>query len=114
MPTITISLKEIAELSMKGRIAAAVHCVVSAERRVVVEVSPDGVGYMEGSNIPIDPAHGAGEDSVFLDTESGRIWWGSMTTLRLLESEHSPLESGTIIKDAANAAYQRALLHKAG
>ena len=124
MATITISIKEIAELSMKGRIAArnsaefgqtaaGAHCAISAERRVVVEVSPAGVGYMEGSNIPIYPARGAGDGNVFLDPESGMIWWGSMTTLRLLESEHSPLESGTIIKDAANAAYQRALLHKA-
>ena len=124
MSTITISIKEIAELSMKGRIAArssaefgqtavGSHCVVSAERRVVVEVSPAGVGYVEGSNITIYPARGAGDGSVFLDPESGRGWWGSMTTLRLLDSEHAPLKGKTLIIDRANLEYQRALLHKA-
>ena len=125
MNTTTISIKELSALSKEGRIAArssaefgqtaaGAHCVVSAERRVVVEVSPAGVGYVEGSNITIYPARGAGDGRVFLDPETGLVWWGSMTTLRLLDSEHDPLESGTVIKDAANAAYQRALLHKAG
>ena len=124
MTTITISIKELSALSKEGRIAArssaefgqtaaGAHCVVSAERRVVVEVSPTGVGYVEGSNITIYPARGAGEGSVFLDPDSGRVWWGSMTTLRLLDSSEDPLESGTVIIDRANAAYQRALLHGA-
>ena len=125
MTTITISIKEIAELSMKGLIAvrhsaeygqtaAGAHCAISAERRVVIEVSPTGVGYVEGSNITIYPARGAGEGSVFLDPESGRIWWGSMTTLRLLASEHDPLKGKTLIMDRANLEYQRALLRNAG
>ena len=122
MPTITT--KEIAALSEAGRIAArsaaefgqtaaGAHCAISAERRVIVHVSHTGVGYVEGSNITIYPARGAGDGKVFLDPESGLVWWGAMTTLRILSSSGSSLESGTIIKDAANAAYQRALMHKA-
>lgn len=125
MTTITISIKEIAELSMKGRIAArslaefgqtevGSHCVVSAERRVVVHVSLIGVGYVNDSHITIYPAREAGEGRVFLDPESGRIWWGSMTTLRLLASEHDPLKGKTLIMDRANLEYQRALLRNAG
>ena len=125
MTTITISIKELSALSKEGRIAvrhsaeygqtaAGAHCAISAERRVVIEVSPTGVGYEEGSALTIYSAREAGEGRVFLAPETGLVWWGSMTTLRLLESEHAPLESGTVIKDAANAAYQRALLRNAG
>ena len=125
MTAITISIQELVALSKEGRIAVrhsaeygqtevGSHCAVSAERRIVIEVSPTGVGYVEDSPITIYPAREAGDGNVFLNPESGMIWWGSMTTLRLLESEHSPLESGTVIIDRANAAYQRALLHKAG
>ena len=124
MTTITISIKELSALSKEGRIAVrhsaeygqtavGAHCVVSAERRVVVEVSPTGVGYVENTNIPIYPARGAGDGNVFLHPESGMIWWGSMTTLRLLDSEHAPLKGKTLIIDHANLEYQRALLHKA-
>ena len=124
MTTITISIKELSALSKEGRIAVrhsaefgqtevGAHCAIGAERRVVVEVSPTGVGYIEDSPITIYPVRGAGEGSVFLDSETGRIWWGSMTTLRLLESEHAPLEGKTLIIDRANLEYQRALLHKA-
>lgn len=124
MTTITISIKELSALSKEGRIAVrhsaeygqtevGAHCAISAERRVVIDVSPTGVGYVEGSPITIYPARGAGDGNVFLNPESGMIWWGAMTTLRILSSSEDPLEGGTIIKDAANAAYQRALLHKA-
>lgn len=125
MSAITISIKELSDLSKEGRIAArssaeygqtaaGSHCVVSAERRVVVEVSPTGVGYVEGTNITIYPARGAGDGRVFLDPDSGRIWWGSMTTLRILSSSEDPLKGKTLIIDRANLEYQRALLHKAG
>lgn len=125
MTTITISIKEIAELSMKGLIAARssaefaqtaalLGCVVSAERRVVVHVSPTGVGYVKDSNITIYPAREAGEGRVFLDPETGRVWWGGMTTLRILKSEHDPLKGKTLIMDRANLEYQRALLRNAG
>ena len=125
MTTITISIKELSALSKEGRIAvrhsaeygqtaAGAHCAISAERRVVIEVSPTGVGYVEDSNITIYPAREAGEGRVFLDPESGMIWWGSMITLRLLASEHDPLEGKTLIMDRANLEYQRALLRNAG
>ena len=124
MTTITISIKELSALSKEGRIAVrhsaeygqtavGAHCVVSAERRVVVEVSPTGVGHVEGSNITIYPARGAGDGNVFLDPESGRVWWGSMATLRILSSSGDPLKGKTLIIDRANLEYQRALLHKA-
>ena len=119
MSTSTITIQELSDLSKEGRIAVrhsaefgqteiGAHCAISAERRVVIEVSPTGVGYEEGSLLTIYPAR------VFLAPETGLVWWGSMTTLRLLESEHAPLEDGYIVKDAANAAYQKALLHNAG
>lgn len=119
MPTITI--KAIATFSEAGLIAArsaaefgqtaaGAHCAVSAERRVIVQVSPTGVGYVEGSTITIHPAREAGEDRVFFDPESGLVWWGSPWTLRILSSSDEPLEDGTLSKDAANAAYQRALM----
>ena len=125
MTTITITIKEISVLSKEGRVAVrhsaefgqtavGAHCAISAERRVVIEVSPTGVGYEEGSALTIYPARGAGDGRVFLAPETGLVWWGSMTTLRLLESEHAPLEDGYIVKDAANAAYQKALLRNAG
>ena len=118
MPTITI--KEIAALSEKGRIAArssgeygqtaaGAHCAISAERRVIVHVSPTGVGFVKNTDLTMHPAHGAGDGKVFFDPESGLVWWRSPWTLRILASEHDPLEGGTIIKDAANAAYQTAL-----
>ena len=121
MTTRTISIKEISALSKEGRVAlrhsaefgqtaAGAHCAVSAERRAVIEISPTGVGYEEGSALTIYPAREAGEGRVFFDPATGRIWWGSMTTLRVLESGGSPLEGGRVVKDAANAAYQRALL----
>ena len=121
MSTRTISIEEISALSKLDRIAvrhsaeygqtpAGAHCAISAERRVVVEVSPTGVGYVEGSPITIYPAREAGEGRVFFDPATGRAWWGSMTTLRILEGGDSPLEGGTVVKDATNAAYQRALL----
>ena len=121
MSTRTISIEEISALSKLDRIAvrhsaeygqtpAGAHCAISAERRVVVEVSPTGVGYIEGSPITIYPAREAGEGRVFFDPATGRAWWGSMTTLRILEGGDSPLEGGTVVKDATNAAYQRALL----
>ena len=121
MSTRTISIEEISALSKLDRIAvrhsaeygqtpAGAHCAISAERRVVVEVSPTGVGYIEGSQITIYPAREAGEGRVFFDPATGRAWWGSMTTLRILEGGDSPLEGGTVVKDATNAAYQRALL----
>ena len=124
MATSTISIKEVAELSEKGLIAArsfaefgqtaaGAHCAISAERRVVVRISPSGVGYMEDTNITIYPASGAGDGRVFLAPESGRIWWGSMTTLRILSSREAPLEDKTLIIDRANAVYQSALLHNA-
>ena len=121
MSTRTISIKEISDLSKEGRVAlrhaaefgqtaVGAHCAISAERRVVIEVSPTGVGYEEGSLLTVYPAREAGEGRVFIDPETGRIWWGSMTTLRVLKDGDSPLEGGTVFKDAANAAYQRALL----
>ena len=121
MSTRTISIKEISDLSKEGRVAvrhsaeygqtpAGAHCAVGAERRVVIEVSPAGVGYEENSNLTIHSAREAGEGRVFFDPATGRAWWGSMTTLRVLESSDSPLEGGTVFKDAANAAYQRELL----
>ena len=117
----TISIKELSALSKEGRIAlrhsaefgqteVGAHYAVSAERRVVVEVSPTGVGYVEGSNITIYPAREAGEGRVFFDLATGRAWWGAMATLRVLRDRAETLEGGTVIKDAANAAYQRALL----
>ena len=119
MPTITI--KAIATFSEAGLVAArssaefgqtatGAHCAVSAERRVIVRVSSPRAGYVEGTNITIHPAHGAGEDRVFLDPVSGLVWLGSSWTLRILRSSDEPLEDGTISKDAANAAYQRALM----
>ena len=121
MSTRTISIEEISTLSKEGRIAlrhaaefgqtgACAHCAIGAERRVVVEVSPAGVGYEEGSNLTIYPAREAGEGRVFFDPATGRAWWGSMTTIRVLEGGDSPLEGGTVVKDAANAAYHRDLL----
>ena len=120
----TITIQELSALSKEGRIAVrhsaefgqtevGAHYAVSAERRVVVEVSPTGVGYVEGSNITIYPARDAGEGRVFFDPKTGRIWWGAMATLRILRDSAEPLEGGTVIKDAANAAYQRALLRGA-
>ena len=117
----TISIEKIVALSKEGRVAlrhsaeygqtgVGAHCAISAERRVVLEISPTGVGYEEGSVLTIYPAREAGEGRVFFDPTTGRAWWGSMTTLRILESGDSPLEGGTVVKDAANAAYQRALL----
>ena len=125
MTTITISIKEISVLSKEGRIAVrhsaefgqtevGAHCAIGAERRVVIEVSPTGVGYEEGSLLTIYPARGAGDGRVFLAPETGLVWWGSMTTLRLLASEHDPLEGKTLIMDRANLEYQRALLRNAG
>ena len=119
MPTITI--KEIAALSEAGRIAArsaaefgqtaaGSHCAVSAERRVIVHVSPTGVGYVKNTDLIMHPAHGAGDGKVFFDPESGLVWWGSSWTLRILTSSEDPLESGEIIKDAGNVQYQRALM----
>ena len=116
----TISIKELSALSKEGRIAlrhsaefgqteVGAHCAVSAERRVVVEVSPTGVGYEEGSLLTIYPARGAGEGRVFFDPKTGRVWWGAMTTLRVLESD-SQLEGASVIIDAENAAYQKAVL----
>ena len=121
MSTRTIAIEEISALSKLGRIAVrhsaefgqtevGAHCAISAERRVVVEVSPTGVGYIEDSTITIYPVRGAGDGRVFCDPSSGRIWWGSMTTLRILRDSAEPLEGGTVVKDAANAAYQKALL----
>lgn len=117
----TISIKELSALSKEGRIAlrhsaefgqtpAGAHCAVSAERRVIIEVSPTGVGYEDGTNLTVYHAREAGDGRVFFDPKTGRAWWGSMTTLRVLEGGDSPLEGGTVVKDAANAAYQRALL----
>lgn len=117
----TIRIEEIAALSKEGRVAlrhsaefgqteVGAHCAISAERRVVIALSPTGVGYEEGSALTIYPARGAGEGRVFFDPEAGRVWWGSMTTLRILRDSAEPLEGGTIVTDAANAAYQRALL----
>ena len=121
MTTRTISIKEISALSKEGRVAlrhsaefgqtaAGAHCAVGAERRVVIEISPAGVGYEENSNLTIHSAREAGEGRIFFDPTTGRAWWGSMTTLRVLEDRDSPLEGGRVVKDAANAAYQRALL----
>ena len=121
MSTRTITIEEISALSKEGRVAArhsaeygqtpaGEHCAISAERRVVIEVSPTGVGYIEGSPITIYPAREAGEGRVFLDPKTGRVWWGSMTTLRILRDSAEPLEGGTVVKDAANATYQRELL----
>lgn len=116
----TITIEEISALSKLGRIAVrhaaefgqtevGAHCAIGAERRVVVEVSPTGVGYIEDSPITIYPVRGAGDGRVFCDPSSGRIWWGAMTTLRALESD-SPLEGASVIIDAENAAYQKAVL----
>ncbi len=121
MSTRTISIEEISALSKEGRVAlrhsaefgqteVGAHCAISAERRVVIEISPTGVGYEEGSALTIYSAREAGEGRVFFDPATGRAWWGSMTTLRVLEGGDSPLEGGTVVKDAANAAYQKALL----
>ena len=121
MSTRTISIDEISALSKEGRVAArhsaeygqtpaGAHCTISAERRVVIEVSPTGVGYEEGGALTIYAAREAGEGRVFFDPEAGRAWWGSMTTLRVLESSASPLEGASVIIDAENAAYQKAVL----
>ena len=121
MSTSTITIQELSDLSKEGRIAVrhsaefgqteiGAHCAISAERRVVIEVSPTGVGYEEGSLLTIYPARGAGEGRVFFDPSWGRIWWGAMATLRILRDSAEPLEGGTVVKDAANAAYQKALL----
>ena len=121
MSTRTITIEEISALSKLGRIAVrhsaefgqtevGAHCAIGAERRVVIEVSPTGVGYVEDSTITIYPVRSAGEDRIFLDEKTGRAWWGSMTTLRVLESSASPLEGASVIIDAENAAYQKAVL----
>lgn len=121
MSTRTISIAEISTLSKEGRVALrhsaefgqteiGAHCAISAERRVVIEVSPTGVGYEEGGALTIYSAREAGDGRVFFDPNTGRAWWGSMTTLRILRDSAEPLEGGTVVKDAANAAYQRALL----
>ena len=121
MSTSTIAIEEISALSKLGRIAVrhsaefgqtevGAHCAVSAERRIVIEVSPTGVGYEEGSALTIYSAREAGEGRVFFDPATGRVWWGAMATLRVLRDRAETLEGGTVIKDAANAAYQRALL----
>lgn len=117
----TISINEIAALSKEGRVAvrhaaeygqtpAGAHCAVSAERRVLIDISPTGVGYEDGTNLTIYPAREAGDGCVFFDPKTGRAWWGSMTTLRILRDSAEPLEGGTVVKHAANAAYQRYLL----
>ena len=76
----------------------------------MIDVSPTGVGYEDGSNLNIYPAPGAGDGHVFFDPATGRAWWGSAATVRVLRDSAEPLEGGTVVKDAANAAYQRALL----
>ena len=117
----TITIQEISALSKEGRIAArssaefgqtaaGAHCAVSAERRVVVEISPTGVGVISGTDVPLFSAAGAGEGRVFFDPDTGRAWWGPATTLRVLEGGDSPLEGNIMAKDAANAAYQKAML----
>ena len=121
MSTRTISIEEISALSKEGRVAlrhsaefgqtaVGAHCAISAERRVVIEVSPTGVGYEEGSALTIYSAREAGEGRVFFDPATGRAWWGAAATLRVLSDSAEPLEDGYIVKDAANAAYQKALL----
>ena len=121
MSTRTITIEEISALSKLGRIAVrhsaefgqtevGAHCAVSAERRIVIEVSPTGVGYEAGSALTIYSAREAGEGRVFFDPDTGRAWWGSSYTLRVLPEAGASLEKGSIQKDAANAAHQRALL----
>lgn len=117
----TISIQELVALSKEGRVAlrqsaefgqtgAGAHCAVSAERRIVIDLSPDGEGSAKGTLLVLFPARGAGEGNVFFDPETGLVWWGSTETLRVLRDSAEPLEGGTVVKDAANAAYQRALL----
>ena len=122
MSTRTITIEELATLSREGRVAARLsstfgqtaageHAAVSAERLVRLEVSPTGVGYDPTSDLNIYAARGeAGEGRVFFDPDTGRAWWGSSYTLRVLPEAGASLERGSIKKDAANAAYQRALL----
>lgn len=116
-----ITIKEISALSKEGRVVvrfaaeygqtpAGAHCAISAERRIEIDVSPTGVGYEEGSNLTIYPAREAGEGCVFIDRKTGRVWWGAMATLRILDSSEAPLEGGDVVKNAANAAYQKYLL----
>ena len=117
----TISIKEISALSKEGRIAArssaefgqtaaGAHCAISAERRIVIDLSPNGEGSAKGTLLVLYPARGAGEGRVFFDPETGLVWWGSTATLRVLRDSAEPLEGASVFKDAANAAYQKALL----
>ena len=121
MSTRTITIEELATLSREGRVAARLsstfgqtaageHAAVSAERLVRLEVSPTGVGYDPTSNLNIYAAREAGEGRVFFDPDTGRAWWGSSYTLRVLPEAGASLERGSIQKDAANAAYQKAML----
>ena len=124
----TITIEELVDLSAQGRIVvcasatfgqtdAGCHSSTSAERLVEVRAAPCGGEVVGGPPIYTWRARSfsrpAGPVPIHYNPDTGAVWWGSSSTLRVLPHAGAPLFGASVQMDAENLAFQRALLGRA-